>query len=141
MMNINQALSFTGTLKTGQKTRETNDDADRYLLFATAATLSQSKPDDFSIVSRNKDVYQASGQINEQAALEQMTKLIEDNNIAASAKPALGDKINIVVTENSLKVECKNKFSWQVGQNDTNGIFNKRIGDIYMLLRDIGKVF
>ena len=134
-------VNFRGTLTTPQQTIKTNDDNDRLLLFQTSGTLDMSERSDFNEVSRKDGVFTSKGKLNQQRALDTFMTIFAEVPIDKASLPVLGDKINVVLTDKTLEVECENKFSWKVDKNDTNGIFNERMGDKGFLLRSISKIF
>ncbi|MEW5820768.1 MAG: hypothetical protein AB1782_11295 [Cyanobacteriota bacterium] len=141
-MNLN-SINFAGTLKTSQKTIQTSDDNDRLLVFSLAAALGASSQKDFSEVSRKDGVRTLDGKLNEKQALEYLCTVADEVLIKDESMPKLGDKINVVITGDSLKVECKDKFTWEVEKNNTNGIFkiDKYMGDLSFILNKLGNLF
>lgn len=134
-------INFRGTLTTPQQTVKTTDDNDRLLLFGVSGTLNMSERSDFNEVSRKDGVFTSKGKLNQQGALDIFMSIFKEVSIDKDSMPVLGDKINVVISDNTLEVECENKFSWKVDKNDTNGIFNEGMGDRSFLLRAIGKIF
>lgn len=138
-MNLN-SISFSGILKTSQKTITTTDDNDRLLVFATGAVLGASKPDDFNEVSRKDGLIKLQGQIGSDQALNYLLETSKEVPFDKESLPVVGDKLNVVVTKDSVVVECKDKFNWKVEKNNTNGLFGK-YGDIYQIISKISQIF
>ena len=134
-------INFRGTLTTPQQTIKTTDDNDRLLLFGVSGTLNMSDRSDFNEVSRKDGVFTSKGKLNQQKALDTFMTIFKEVPLDKASLPSLGDKINVVISDNTLEVECENKFNWKVDKNETNGIFNERMGDRSFLLRAIGKIF